>query len=89
MLLLFRVTFAQEGPIGPVGPDTGPPTSTSDTGSKKPPVDLPYKPSGDIKPPRTSSGNEPDIETPAQPPREIPYIPSKSPEPLGAPDPEF
>ena len=85
LFLASSIIYAQEGPIGPVGPDTSPSASQqTDSDVKKSAVDLPYKPTVD----QPVSDSRPDrtIEVVQ---KEIPYIPSKSPEPLGAPDPEI
>lgn len=76
--------FAQIGPVGPKSGDESVGSGTPSGDTK--PVDLPYKPSGGGEKKRSPVER---VEVEQEVYKPIPYISSKSPEPLGAPDPEF
>ena len=91
-LLLFLIVsgnvVAQNAPVGPVGPKAPAPTLDEDGEPKPVEVDLPYKPAIPQPPKEDPEDDEPVARPPPPPPEPvIPYIPSKSPEPLGASDP--
>lgn len=95
-LILFLVlnsalAFAQStGPVGPVGPTVGTEIEEEETtASPKPSVDLPYKPSTTATNKSKNRNTESDSSRDTPPAKEIPYILSKSPEPVGAPDPTY
>lgn len=93
MIALWITTLATatraEDPAGPVGPKA--PTTVDEEGgteSKPVEVDLPYKPSIPQPPKDDLEDDDPPVRPPPPPPEPvIPYIPSKSPDPVGAPDP--
>jgi hypothetical protein len=88
------LSMAQSPPdLGPVGPKT----DSSDRHEKAPPanttVDLPYKPSPSDSPSDDDSmgwgGGEDDVDYVKPVEIVVPFITSKSPDPHGAPDPEY
>lgn len=94
LFMLFSATVTAEplpaelGPVGPKSDSTSAGDEAETHSTAKPAVDLPYKPSGGSPKESASAGKGAIIEE-REPDIEIPFILSKSPEPLGAADPEF
>ena len=89
-IFLSMPAFAQIGPVAPKAADPGAETNAP---NEKPVMDLPYKPQGGpSQGPAVAKPDGADEDAAPTPPKAeiaIPFIPSKSPVPVGAPDPVF
>lgn len=84
------------GPSAPVNPNTAPISLSDDEPQvphKKPAIDLPYKPTSSKSPKKTGAADlvvdQEELTNEEELSIEIPYVPSKTPDSIGAFDPEI